>query len=263
MFKKDLHLRETAATLTLASFLASQEPADQWRASAFLPVHFSSNPYLAVHFLMEEHHFTVAKTARYFSSGEISKKADTVWFVCHGYAQLASEFIKEFEPLVAPTVLIVAPEALSRFYTKGFLGTVGATWMTKEDRLSEIKDYVNYLDALFLKIKSEVNPSAQLYILGFSQGCSTICRWIAEKSPDYAALFLCSGSIPDDLDFSKFKKAVEKNPVHYLLGDADPFIGVKDIAAFEERINLHQLPLQVHRFKGAHVMHLPLVQSLV
>lgn len=212
---------------------------------------------------MQEHHLTIPKTARYYSLGEISKETNTVWFVCHGYAQLAGEFIKEFEPLTAPGVLVVAPEALSKFYTKGFFGAVGATWMTKEDRLNEIKDYVNYLDTLFRKIKSEVSPAAQMHILGFSQGCSTICRWIAERSPAYSALWLCSGSIPDDLDFSKFKTAIEKSPAHYLLGESDPFIGEKDISAFEERIKANRLPLQVHRFKGEHVLNLQLIQSLV
>ncbi|MDZ4845066.1 MAG: hypothetical protein SH857_05895 [Chitinophagales bacterium] len=212
---------------------------------------------------MQEHHLTIPKTARYYSLGEISKDTNTVWLVCHGYAQLAGEFIKEFESLAANDVLIIAPEALSKFYTKGFFGTVGATWMTKEDRLNEIKDYINYLNTLFLKIKSEVSPTAQTHILGFSQGCSTICRWIAEKNPAYAALWLCSGSIPDDLDFAKFKNAIEKSPAHYLLGNADPFIGEKDVLAFEERIKGHQLPLQVHRFTGEHVLNLQLIQSLV
>ncbi len=195
--------------------------------------------------------------------GEISKNINTVWFVCHGYAQLAGEFIKEFQSLAAPNVLVIAPEALSKFYTKGFFGTVGATWMTKEDRLNEIKDYVNYLDILFLKIKSEVGPTTQMHILGFSQGCSTICRWIAERNPAYSALLLCSGSIPDDLDYTKFKTAIEKSPAHYLLGNADPFIGEKDVLAFEDRIKVNQLPLQVHRFKGEHALNLHLIQSLV
>jgi hypothetical protein len=46
----------------------------------------------------------------------------------------------------------VAPEGLSRFYFEGgFHGPgskVGATWMTREDRLAKIEDYVGYLDAL-------------------------------------------------------------------------------------------------------------------
>ena len=52
-----------------------------------------------------------------------------------------------------PQRLIVAPEALSRFYVESSGKThadthVGASWMTREDRLSDIEDYVEYLDAL-------------------------------------------------------------------------------------------------------------------
>lgn len=212
---------------------------------------------------MQEHHITIPKTARYYVNGELSKQTKRVWIVCHGYAQLAGEFIKEFDSLIEPGVAVVAPEALSRFYTKGFWGTVGATWMTKEDRLNEIQDYVNYLDSLFLKIRNQVGPETQISVLAFSQGCSTVCRWVTFRSPDYATLFLCSGSIPDDLDFKKFKQAISKNPAHYLMGDADPFIKEKDIEAFQERVKVNELPLQVHIFKGEHVLNLELVKGLV
>ena len=82
--------------------------------------------------MMEEHNIKIEKTARYYSLGDFNEKTEAVWIVCHGYAQLASDFIKDFEPLANETTVIIAPEALSRFYTKGFFGKVGATWMTKE-----------------------------------------------------------------------------------------------------------------------------------
>ena len=36
----------------------------------------------------------------------------------------------------------MAPEGLSRFYLEGFSGKVGATWMTREDRLNDIDNYL-------------------------------------------------------------------------------------------------------------------------
>ena len=211
---------------------------------------------------MLEQHIVISKTARDYTSCAVSVNIKTVWFVCHGYAQLAGEFIKEFESFASPEALIVAPEGLSRFYTKGFFGTVGATWMTKEDRLYEIRDYVNYLNTLCLQIKTGCHPHARMNILGFSQGCSTVCRWITQESPDFSALFLCSGSVPDDLDFKKFRAAIDKRPAYYLTGDADPFISEKDIQAFEQRNKEHQLPLQIHRFNGGHSLNLKLLKSL-
>src|ERR1019366_2165212 len=99
-----------------------------------------------------QHHIPVQKTARYYTLGQIGPEITDVWFACHGYGQLASDFAAEFECIEAPERLIVVPEALSRFYVPAGPGLhgpdakVGATWMTREDRESEIADYVSYLD---------------------------------------------------------------------------------------------------------------------
>jgi len=221
------------------------------------------------------HHLLTQRTARYFTLGEISKNTKTVWLACHGYGQLAGEFIKELKPLAEKSggaedgghgtndILIVAPEALSRFYTKGFFGAVGASWMTREDRESEIDDYVHYLQKLFETIKSQVHPDAVFHLMGFSQGCSTICRWVAWKAPPVDSLWLCSGNIPDDLDFEKFRSAIKNYPVYLLVGDEDPFIAEKDREETLQRIREHRLPVNVQPFNGGHDLNLTLVQSLL
>ena len=66
----------------------------------------------------------------------------TVWFVLHGYGQLAGEFIRFFADLATDDSLVVAPEAMNRFYLVNPESApardrpVGATWMTREDRES-------------------------------------------------------------------------------------------------------------------------------
>lgn len=120
---------------------------------------------------MPEHHVKVSRTARYFTIGECSEKTRNVWIVCHGYGQLASYFIRNFESLTTQgDTLIVAPEALSRFYLAGTGGRVGATWMTREDRLHEITDYLDYLDTLLLTISQPLPADVKVFVLGFSQG---------------------------------------------------------------------------------------------
>src|SRR5690349_9508611 len=96
----------------------------------------------------QEHHVTVERTARYYTLGDEANKNKELWIVLHGYRNLARNFIEWFSPIAA-NAFIVAPEALSRFYTKGSGGpdspsTVGASWMTREDRLNEIQDHVAY-----------------------------------------------------------------------------------------------------------------------
>ena len=75
------------------------------------------------------------------------------------------------------------PEALARFYLHPDppptgVGHVGASWMTREDRLSEIGDNVAYLDALARHIFRRVERERVLLrVVGFSQGAFAAARW--------------------------------------------------------------------------------------
>jgi len=64
---------------------------------------------------MQEHSFPTSRSARYFTLGAPAN-ARAMWFVCHGYGQLASRFSSAFRPLDGEGRCIVAPEGLSRFY---------------------------------------------------------------------------------------------------------------------------------------------------
>lgn len=81
-----------------------------------------------------ERHLEVARTARYWVIGEDVSNPAEVWFVLHGYKQLACRFLRRFEPLADGTRLLVAAEGLSRFYAEESPGrhgpgaVVGATW---------------------------------------------------------------------------------------------------------------------------------------
>jgi predicted esterase len=120
----------------------------------------------------------VSRTARYATLGTFDASVRDCWIVCHGYGQLAAGFVTEFEPLLAPGRLIVAPEGLSRFYLEGESGAIGASWMTRESRETEIADYVGYLDAVYHQIQARTeNDALRVTAMGFSQGTATICRW--------------------------------------------------------------------------------------
>jgi len=132
--------------------------------------------------LLQEHHLTVSRTARYFTLGESPRGVEEVWFACHGYAQLAGRFLEKLRVLEDRQRYVVAPEGLSRFYLTESPAErrVGASWMTREDRLHEIDDYVRYLDALYREVLGRVEgPAARVTALGFSQGTATVSRWAA------------------------------------------------------------------------------------
>lgn len=141
-----------------------------------------------------DHSIAVTRTARYFTLGEMNEHTKRVWFVLHGYGQLAEYFIRKFETIQNHGTLIVAPEALSRFYQDHESGRVGASWMTREDRLSEIDDYVAYLESVQREIfKDFSSQNIHITILGFSQGTATACRWVNQSELKCDRLILWGG----------------------------------------------------------------------
>lgn len=149
--------------------------------------------------MIQSHHIQTTKTARYFVLGDL-ETAHHIWVVLHGYGQSAERFLTKFEGLQNSNTAIIAPEGLHRFYTKGVSGDVGASWMTKDDRETDIVDYVNFLNLL---ISNVIKPHQTLEVLGFSQGAATACRWLASGKVRPRNLILWAGMMPTDVDLSE------------------------------------------------------------
>ena len=175
-----------------------------------------------------ERHLEVARTARYWVLGEDVREPRELWFVLHGYGQLAHRFLRRFEALDDGTRRIVAPEALSRFYPSdgtrrhGPGSVVGATWMTREDREREIADYVAYLDRLASIVRADLTPSTPGTVLGFSQGVATAARWTALGAERPARLVLWGDFLPPDLDLERARDAWAETHVVLVRGSGDP-----------------------------------------
>ena len=106
---------------------------------------------------MQKHEIEITKTARYFTLGELNENTKTVWFVLHGYAQTAEDFLESLKPLQQENTFIIAPEGLSRFYWRDFSNNPVASWMTKTDREVDIDDNMKYLSKLYKSLFSKVN----------------------------------------------------------------------------------------------------------
>ena len=217
---------------------------------------------------MQEHHLSVTRTARYFTLGDPSGGVAEVWFVCHGYGQLAGRFLRHFEPLADGTRLLVAPEALSRFYLEDMAvpasgRKVGATWMTREDRLSEIDDYVRYLDVLHAEVFARVErASVTLHLFGYSQGTATACRWAARGAARVDRLILWAGEVPPDLDLAGAAERLRRLRLLFVLGRKDEYITPKIVAREEERLRSHGIPFEVKWFEGGHEIDAELLKEL-
>lgn len=221
-----------------------------------------------------EHHLAVTKTARYYTLGEAGAQLTQVWFVLHGFGQLARFFIRSFAPLDDGRRLIVAPEALSRFYLGEMDGStsaqarVGATWMTREDRLIEIEDYLRYLDTLYAHVMRSVEElkveksKVEVVALGFSQGAATVSRWAHRGSAKLDRLILWAGELPPeierDADFARFRAL----DLAFVLGERDPFAAPSHVQELEARLRRHDVRYRLVRFDGGHELNGTVLKEL-
>ncbi len=204
---------------------------------------------------MNLHHFRVARTARYYMLGSPSEAIREVWFVCHGYGQLASYFVKHFEPLADGTRLIVAPEGLSRFYWNRHTGQVGASWMTKGDREAEIEDYVRYLDALHDHILKNLDrDQIQVRVLGFSQGATTACRWVCWGRVHADQLVMWAGGFPHDLKWETDTAVLKRLRPIVVIGTKDEYISEARVKEELAVLQKHEVPFEYTTFEGQHRM---------
>jgi predicted esterase len=200
---------------------------------------------------MNEHHLLTPRSARYFTFGPPAARASEIWFALHGYGQLAPRFASRLRPLDDGRRLVVVPEGLSRFYVDEPL--VGASWMTREDRLREIDDYVRYLD-LVAGAVLPAGPTPPIKLLGFSQGSATACRWIERGNVRPAGVVIWGGEIPPDINWET--AAPRFQPVKFLLvaGDRDGFATEKAYARYGEALEQHGVSFHTHRYPGDHAV---------
>ncbi|MEO1653896.1 MAG: phospholipase [Bacteroidota bacterium] len=214
---------------------------------------------------MKIHHIEVKKTARYATWGEPNPQTKQLWFACHGYGQLAPYFIKKFDMLDPQENFVVAPEALSRFYQGGFTGRVGATWMTKEDRENEIKDYLAYLQSLYTSIIREIPvdiDQLKINLLGFSQGTATISRWAFTGQIPFQRLIIWAGGIAHDVDYARAPEILENRVVYFVYGTQDELIQQDQFQKQLEQIENNKIPAQVITFEGKHELNREIIQNL-
>lgn len=202
---------------------------------------------------MQQKNIIIPKTARYFLLNELTDQTEHVWFVCHGYAQLANYFINNFDELDMNKNLIIAPEGLHRFYWKGFSERVVASWMTKEDRENDILDYVNYLNVVYAEVISSLkNKKVKINVLGFSQGTATVCRWLASNKVKVDNLILWAGAFPSDMNFEKNKEVFNKLKTFVVVGNADEFINDDEVAKHSDLLKKNEIAFELIRFQGKH-----------
>ncbi|HAD98515.1 MAG TPA: phospholipase [Cryomorphaceae bacterium] len=203
---------------------------------------------------MSEHYFKFRKTGRYYLSGPLTRSYSLLCFVLHGYGQLASYFIRKFQLPELEKVLFVAPEGMHRFYLPENKERVGASWMTKEDRLNDIADYCCMLDQVYEEVLNKMDKPPTIGLLAFSQGVATACRWLAHSAHPFDYMVNWAGAFPPDLDFKAALERMRKLPLYMVAGTGDEFISEERLEEHLAFLKEKGFQLQLTRFKGGHTI---------
>lgn len=200
----------------------------------------------------QSHRFPVTRTAHYYTLGTPSSQIRELWICCHGYGQLAHRFIHKFNSILTPQTLVVAPEGLSRFYFGGVVGPVGASWMTLLDRLTEIEDYCNWLDALYDHFIAQLSPDVRVTFFGFSQGVATILRWMHARQRPVHRVIAWAGTLPEDLDYRPLAGYFAQPEWHLVYGTSDEYIARERLDVQADFLEAQGFAYEQHEYEGTH-----------
>ncbi len=170
---------------------------------------------------MKQKHIDISIKASYYTLNELTDKTERVWLVFHGYGQLAEFFIKKFEGLDPEKNFIIAPQGLSKYYLEGVYGRVGASWMTKEDRLTEIDNQYSYIQSV-LESVGDISEKELIYF-GFSQGTATMGRFAAYSKTPFSQMIIWAGTFPPDTNSNDWKYLTGNEEIHYYTSREDKY----------------------------------------
>lgn len=203
---------------------------------------------------MKERQFEFVQNRRYYQNEIVGKKR--IILALHGYGQLAQYFYRKFNSLTNDYGLVI-PEGPHRFYLEGSSGRVGASWMTKEWREQDISENTRYLLQITAEIRSN-NPTAQLTLLGFSQGGATAARLYQADPALFSQLILWASVFPPDIAMQQFPQG---NKMDFVIGSNDPYFAAESKAKIQEEYLA--LGFDIHTFEGVHDLDLQTLLALL
>ena len=135
--------------------------------------------------------------------------------------------------------------------------------MTREDRLSEIDDYINYLDAVAVQVAADHDlAAARVIALGFSQGVATVCRWVERGRTKVNEVVLWAGSMPPDLDLDRPAHPLRALRPVVVVGSEDAYASPAAIAEHEARLRERGISFDLIRFAGGHRLDYETLRAL-
>jgi len=124
--------------------------------------------------------------------------------------------------------------------------------MTREDRLSDIEDNVEYLDALHAHVLASLGGASPTFTaLGFSQGVATVARWLERTSVHVDRALLWGSTIPADVDLAA-SPALRAARLTSIAGSADEHATPDMLASQDVRLTTNGIAYERVSFNGSH-----------
>jgi predicted esterase len=160
--------------------------------------------------------------------------------------------------------VIVAPEGLSRFYLTGTSGRVGASWMTRADRLAEVEDQNSYLSQLLARLLTQCPSDVRVTILGFSQGTATVSRWLTRNATTWRPhqLVLWAGDFPADIDDVAARQLLVQLPVTLISGNQDEYVPADKLQEQADTLQQQGARVATLHFEGGHTLNREVLHQL-
>lgn len=138
---------------------------------------------------------------------------------------------------------------MHRFYLNGSSGRVGASWMTKEERTTDITDTINYLNNLYQQVTNQFDAH-QISILGFSQGAATAARWFYSNEKLANELIIWASVFPPDLEISAEINPSFNSTNKFVIGNQDEYFNEEQQNELMEFYKVNGF--EVFQFEGKH-----------
>lgn len=207
----------------------------------------------------------IAHTVYYSVQIPEQKGPHPLLIVLHGFGQVASQFIKVFEPLSAKGILVAAPQGAHQFYTNPKERRVGFSWLTKYERDQSVSDFVAYMEQFYRLLQETFEVDSRgVFMLGFSQGVSMAYRTWAHSSLPVRGVIACGGDLPPDI----VEQLDALPPISILLvhGRQDENVSPEKAEQAREQLTAHGLEPEFFDFEGGHVVPsraLPMVEGMI
>lgn len=210
-----------------------------------------------------EKEVTYTTTNSYATLNSLTKDTKNIWLVCHGIGYLSRYFLRYFNELNSKENYIIAPQAPSKYYLNNKYTHIGASWLTRENTVTETKNVIAYLNKVYLA--ENIPEHCNFIVLGYSQGVSVVTRWLAQEKIECSHIVLYAGTVPNELSKTVFTYLNNnKTKTTYIVGDEDPFFDEGRKKAEKIRIkNIIDPNTNFITFKGAHEVKKEIINSLV